>query len=78
MAHAYNKKVKPHLFQERNKVLKRILLIQDEAKEKFASNWQGPFIIKNVLPGGAFILTEMDGQIFPQPINLDMCKIFFI
>ncbi|XP_027077091.2 uncharacterized protein [Coffea arabica] len=78
MARAYNKKVKPHLFQERDKVLKRILPIQDEAKGKFAPNWQGPFIVKKVLPGGALILIEMDGQIFPQPINSDMCKTFFI
>ena len=34
----YNKKVKPHLFEEGDKVLKRILSIQDEATEKYAVN----------------------------------------
>ena len=78
MARAYNKKVRPRLFKEGDTVLKRILPIQNEAKGKFAPNWQEPFIIKKILPGEALILTEMDGQIFPQPINSDMCKKFFI
>ena len=57
MAHAYNKKVQSRLFKEGETALKQILPIQDEAKGKFASNWQGPFIIKKVLPRGAIILT---------------------
>ncbi|XP_027122279.1 uncharacterized protein [Coffea arabica] len=78
MPQAYNKKVKPHLFELGNKVLKQILLMQEEAKGKFSSNWQEPFIVKKVLSGGAFILMKMDGQVFPQPINVDICKKFFI
>ena len=61
MARACNKKVKPRLFEEGDKVLKRILPIQDEVKGKFIPNWQEPFIVKKVFPGEAFILTEMDG-----------------
>ncbi|XP_071918759.1 uncharacterized protein [Coffea arabica] len=78
VARAYNKKVHRRAFEEGNKVLKRILSMQDEAKGKFAPNWQGPFIVQKVLPGGALILAEMDGRAFPQPINSDMCKKFFI
>ncbi|XP_027158039.1 uncharacterized protein LOC113759663, partial [Coffea eugenioides] len=74
VARAYNKKVHRRAFEEGDKVLKRILSMQDEAKGKFAPNWQGPFIIQKVLPGGALILAEMDGRVFPQPINSDMCK----
>ncbi|XP_027076007.2 uncharacterized protein [Coffea arabica] len=73
MTRAYNRKVKPHLFQERDKVLKRILPIQDKAKGKYVPNWQGSFIVKKVLLGGALILIEMDRQIFPQSINSDIC-----
>ena len=76
MAHTYNKKVKVRQLKKWDKVLKWILLVQDEAKGKFAPNWQGPFIVKKVLPGGALILIEMDGPVFPQPINSDMCKFF--
>nr|XP_027090324.1 uncharacterized protein LOC113711359 [Coffea arabica] len=78
VARAYNKKVHRRAFEEGDKVLKRILSMQDEAKGKFAPNWQGPFIVQKVLPGGALILAEMDGRVFPQPINSDMCKKYFI
>ncbi|XP_071926099.1 uncharacterized protein [Coffea arabica] len=46
MARAYNKKVHLRTFEEGDKVLKRILPVQDEAKGKFAPNWQGPFIVQ--------------------------------
>ncbi|XP_071924783.1 uncharacterized protein [Coffea arabica] len=46
MARAYNKKVHLRTFEEGDKVLKRILPVQDEAKGKFAPNWQGPFIVE--------------------------------
>ncbi|XP_027169488.1 uncharacterized protein K02A2.6-like [Coffea eugenioides] len=72
VARAYNKKVRPRIFTEGDKVLKHILPVQEKAKGKFAPNWQGPFIVQKVLPGGALILAEMDGQVFPQPINSDM------
>ena len=78
MGRAYNKKVKPHISEEGDKVLKRILPIQDETKGNFAPNWQEPFIVKKVLPRGALILMEMDGQVFSHSINSDMCKKFFI
>ena len=65
-------------FEEGDKALKRTLPIQDEGRDKFAQNQKGPFIVQKVLPGGALILAEMDGRTFPQPINSDMCKKFFI
>ncbi|XP_027156902.1 uncharacterized protein K02A2.6-like [Coffea eugenioides] len=49
MARAYNKKVHRRAFEEGYKVLKRILPVQDEAKGKFAPNWQGPFIVQKGL-----------------------------
>ncbi|XP_027157208.1 uncharacterized protein LOC113758640 [Coffea eugenioides] len=45
MARAYNKKVHLRTFEEGDKVLKWILPVQDEAKGKFAPNWQGLFIV---------------------------------
>ncbi|WMV32067.1 hypothetical protein MTR67_025452 [Solanum verrucosum] len=49
MARAYNKKVHPRHFEVGQLVLKRILPHQEEAKVKFAPNWQGPYLIKEVL-----------------------------
>ncbi|XP_071928029.1 uncharacterized protein [Coffea arabica] len=50
VARAYNKKVRRRAFEEGDKVLKRILSMQNEAKGKFAPNWQGPFIVQKALP----------------------------
>ncbi|XP_060211814.1 uncharacterized protein LOC132639380 [Lycium barbarum] len=35
---------------------------RDEAKGKFAPNWQGPYVVHRVLSGGALILADMDGK----------------
>nr|XP_027067842.1 uncharacterized protein LOC113693513 [Coffea arabica] len=78
VARAYNKRVRPRIFTEGDKVLKHILPVQEKAKGKFAPNWQDPFIVHKILAGRAIILAEMDGQVFPQPINSDMYKKFFI
>ena len=74
----YNEKDKLRLFKKGDKMLKQILPVQGEAKGKFTTNWKDPLIVKEVLPGRALVLTEMDKQVFPQPINSDMCKKFFI
>ncbi|XP_060170373.1 uncharacterized protein LOC132601290 [Lycium barbarum] len=42
-------------------VLKRILPNEEEYKGKFAPNWQGSYMVRKVLSGGAVILAEMDG-----------------
>ncbi|XP_071900956.1 uncharacterized protein [Coffea arabica] len=49
VARAYSKKVHRRVFEEGDKVLKRILSMQDEVKGKFAPNWQGPFIVQKMM-----------------------------
>ena len=78
MARAFNKKVKPRHFSPGQLVLKRIFPNQDEAKGKFSPNWQGPYIVSRVLTGGALILAEMDGEVWPKPINSDSVKKYYI
>ncbi|KAK4354625.1 hypothetical protein RND71_026819 [Anisodus tanguticus] len=78
MAKAFNKKVKPRVFKLGQLVLKRIFPHQNEAKGKFAPNWQGPYIVHRVLTGGALILAEMDGEVWPKSINADAVKIYYI
>ena len=46
----YDKKEKSRLFEVRDKVLKRILPIQEEVKGKFAPTWQGQFIVQECYP----------------------------
>ncbi|XP_070045143.1 uncharacterized protein [Nicotiana tomentosiformis] len=74
MVRAFNKKVRPRQFTLGQLVLKRIFPHQDEAKGKFSPKWQGPYIVHRVLTRGTLILAEMDGEIWPKPINLDAVK----
>ncbi|XP_059295618.1 uncharacterized protein LOC132048954 [Lycium ferocissimum] len=60
-ARTFNKRVRTRLFQIEQMVLKRIFPYQDEYKEKFIPNWQGPYVVRKVLSGGAVVLAEIDG-----------------
>ncbi|XP_069147097.1 uncharacterized protein [Solanum lycopersicum] len=44
---------------------------------KFAPNWQGPYMVRKVLSGGALVLSEMDGTVWPKPINSDAVKRYY-
>ncbi|XP_070004695.1 uncharacterized protein [Nicotiana sylvestris] len=71
---AFNKRVKPRQFTSGQLVLKKIFQHQDEDKGKFSPNWQGPYMVHWVLAGGALILAEMDGEVWPKSINSDAVK----
>ncbi|XP_070057576.1 uncharacterized protein [Nicotiana tomentosiformis] len=50
----------------------------DEAKGKFSPNWQSPYMVYRVLTGGELIPAEMDGEIWPKPINSDAVKRYYV
>ncbi|XP_070014664.1 uncharacterized protein [Nicotiana sylvestris] len=77
MSRAFNKRVKPRQFALGQLVLKKIFPHQDKAKGKFSPKWQGPYMVHSVLIGGAFILTKMDREIWPKPINSDAVKRYY-
>ncbi|XP_070013574.1 uncharacterized protein [Nicotiana sylvestris] len=77
MSRAFNKRVKPRQFAPGQLVLKKIFPHQDEAKGKFSPNWQGPYMVYRVLTGGALILADMDGEIWPKSINSDAVKRYY-
>ncbi|XP_070004461.1 uncharacterized protein [Nicotiana sylvestris] len=56
MSRAFNKRVKPRQFTLGQLVLKKIFLHQDEVKGKFSPNWQGPYMVHQVLIGRALII----------------------
>ncbi|XP_070036698.1 uncharacterized protein LOC142166761 [Nicotiana tabacum] len=74
MANSFNRKVKPRQFTSGQLILRKIFPHQEEATGKFALNWQGPYVIHQVLSGGALILGEMDGTGSTKPINSDVIK----
>ncbi|XP_060170456.1 uncharacterized protein LOC132601378 [Lycium barbarum] len=78
MARAFNKHVRTRVFQIGQLVLKRIFPNQEEYKGNFAPNWQGPYMVRKVLSGGAVVLAEMDGQKCPKALNSDAIKRYYV
>ena len=73
----YNNKVRPRQFREGDLVLKKILPNQQDQRGKWAPNWDCPYVVKRVFSGGALILTKMDGNELPSPINSDAVKKYY-
>ncbi|XP_060211855.1 uncharacterized protein LOC132639428 [Lycium barbarum] len=78
MSKAFNKRVKTRLFQIGQLVLKQVFPHQEKYKGKFEPNWQGPYMVRKVLSGGAVVLAEMDGQEWPKTINADALKRYYV
>ena len=74
---AHDKKVHPRQFQEGDLVLKKILPNQQDQRGKWAPNWDGLYVVKRAFLGEALILTEMDGNDLPSPINSDAVKKYY-
>ena len=71
IARAFNKKLKPRNLKEGNLVLK---VLRDETfdpRGKMKPRWSGPFIIKNIMLGGATRITNLDGEEMLCLINMD-------
>ena len=77
MTRAFHKRVRAKNFEVGQLVLKRIFHHQEEYKRKFAPNWQGPYMVRKVLSGGALVLSEMYGDVWPKPINSDAVKRYY-
>ncbi|PHT63617.1 hypothetical protein T459_32552 [Capsicum annuum] len=78
IARAYNKKVRPRNFEVGQLVLRCILPHQIEVKGKFSPNWQGPFVVKKVLPNGVLYLTDIEGKMAEMAINADAVKRYYV
>ena len=74
----YNKKIKPDKIKEGDLVLKLTRPIMKDLKEKFKSNWEGPYLAKKLFSKGATILSDLEGNEFREPINMDKLKKYFL
>ena len=41
---------------------------------KWAPNYEGTFIVKKAFSGGALVLSSMDDEELPSPVNADIVK----
>jgi hypothetical protein len=77
MKKAFDQKVRPRSYQVGDLVLKRILPPGTDNRGKWTPNYEGPYVVKKVFSGGALMLTTMDGEDFPSPVNSDVVKKYF-
>jgi hypothetical protein len=77
MKKAFDQKVRPRSYQTGDLVLKRILPPGTDNRGKRTPNYEGPYVVKKVFSGGALMLTTMDGEDFPSPVNSDVVKKYF-
>ncbi|RDX90157.1 Retrovirus-related Pol polyprotein from transposon 17.6, partial [Mucuna pruriens] len=74
---AFDKKVKPRVFQKGDMVLKKVLPNLKDPRGKWAPNYEGPYVVKQAFSSGALILTNADGQDLKYPINAVSVRIFY-
>ena len=77
MKQAFDRKVKPREFKEGDLVLKKMILFHNDSRGKWTPNYEGPYVVKKAFSGGALILTNMDGEELPRPVNTDAVKKYF-
>uniref|UniRef100_F6HJY0 Uncharacterized protein n=1 Tax=Vitis vinifera TaxID=29760 RepID=F6HJY0_VITVI len=74
MARAFKKRVKPKPLQIGDLVLKIIRRLIRIPRWKFRPNWSEPYFIRELTPGSAAWLMDLDGNRFSEPTNVDQLK----
>ena len=77
MTRAFRKRVKPMKFQKGDLVLKVLRGLINGPRGKFRPNWSGPYVIRDLTQEGAAWLTDLDGNKFTEPVNVDQLKRFY-
>ena len=77
MIKAFNKKFKHRVYQVGNLVVKHIILQQGDPMGKWTPTYERSFVVKTVFSDGAMILSTMDGEDFPHPVNADIVKKYY-
>ena len=74
---AFDKKVRPRVFEEGDLVLKKRNQAMPDHRGKFAPTHEGPYVVKKAFFEGALILDNMDGHDFNMPTNSDVVIWYF-
>ena len=78
IARAFNKKVKPGKIKAGDMVLKQSRAIVFDPRGQFRLNWEGPYLVKIVLPKGSARISDLEGNEFKEPVNLDHLKKYYL
>jgi len=76
MKKAFDKKVPPREFHEGDLVVKKIISVQKDHRDKWMPNYEGSYVVKKAFSGGALILIRVDGEELPLPVNSDTVKFY--
>ena len=78
LSRAFNKKVRPRSLQIGDLVLaiRRPIIISRRMGNKFLSNWDGPYVVKEVYSNGAYKIVDKDG-LRVGPINGKFLKRYY-
>ena len=74
---AFNKKVRPRVFEEGSLVFRKHNQVMPDHRGKFALTNEGPYMVKKAFSGGALILANMDGYDFNMPTNSNVVIQYF-
>ena len=77
MTRAFGKMIKPKKFQKGDLVLKVLKGLINDPRGKFRPSWSRPYVIIDLTREGAAWLTDLDGNQFIEPVNVDQLKRFY-
>ena len=58
-------------------MLRKMLPNVRDPRGKFTPNYEGPYVVKRVLTGGALILSRMDGPYLKNLVNSNAVKMYY-
>nr|CAN60991.1 hypothetical protein VITISV_009628 [Vitis vinifera] len=78
MTRAFRKWVKPRPLQKGDLVLRILRGLIGDPRGKFRPSWSRPYVIRELTPEGAAWLTNLDGNQFSKPTNVDQLKKYYV
>jgi len=58
-------------------IIRRPIVINRKTQEKFASKWEGPYVVTKIFPNWAYDLSNHDRQVVYACVNGKFVKKFF-
>ena len=78
MAKFYNSRVKHHSFQPGDLVLKKVILAtKDSRKWKLGPNWEGPYLVTEVVRPGTYEIQNFEGKVLLHLWNAEQLKRYY-
>ena len=49
-----------------------------DPRGKFRPNWEGPYLVRTILPKGTAKISDVEGNEFTESVNLDRFKKYYL